>query len=148
EQLAAREHATILTPHAGELGRLLGLDSAEIERRRLHHVREAAARSGAIVLLKGDDTLIAQPGGSVAVSPGGSPALATAGTGDVLSGVLAALLSQRLEPFAAAAAAVLIHLRAGRLAARRLGSAEGVIATDVIAALPAARPGSAGGADG
>ncbi len=148
EQLAAREHATILTPHAGELGRLLEVESKEIERRRVHHAREAAARSGAIVVLKGDDTLIARPDGTVAVSPGGSPALATAGTGDVLSGVLAALLAQGLEPFAAAAAAVLIHLLAGRLAARRVGSAEGVIATDVIAALPRARPGHEGAGGG
>jgi NAD(P)H-hydrate epimerase len=141
EELAARVPPTVLTPHAGELGRLLGVESAEIERRRLHHVRDAAARSRAIVLLKGDDTLIACPDGRVAVSPGGSAALATAGTGDVLTGVLAALLAQSLEPFAAAAAAVLIHARAGRLAARRIGSSEGVIATDVIAALPVARPG-------
>src|SRR5262249_22172153 len=65
----------------------------------------------------GDDTLVAEPGGVVAVSRGGSPALATAGTGDVLSGVIAAGLSQRLDPFTAAAAGVLLHARAGRLAA-------------------------------
>jgi ADP-dependent NAD(P)H-hydrate dehydratase / NAD(P)H-hydrate epimerase len=139
EELRAREAPTVLTPHAGELGRLLELDSAAVERERLRHVRDAAARSGAVVVLKGDDTLIAKPDGRVAVSRGGSPALATAGTGDVLTGVIGALLSQRLDPFIAAAAGVWLHATAGREAARRQGAAEGVIASDVIEALPAAR---------
>jgi hydroxyethylthiazole kinase-like uncharacterized protein yjeF len=137
--LAARSAPTVLTPHAGELARLLELDSSEIERERLRHVRAAAERSGAVVALKGDDTLIADPDGRVAVSPGGSPALATAGTGDVLTGVISALLAQGLDAFLAAAAGVWMHAQAGRLAARRVGAAEGVIASDVIAALPAAR---------
>jgi ADP-dependent NAD(P)H-hydrate dehydratase / NAD(P)H-hydrate epimerase len=139
DELASRRAPTVLTPHAGELGRLLELDSDEIERERLRHVCAAAVQSGAVVVLKGDDTLIADPSGRVAVSPGGSPALATAGTGDVLTGVIAALLSQGLDPFAAAAASVWLHAAAGREAARRQGGAEGVIASDVIAALPAAR---------
>jgi ADP-dependent NAD(P)H-hydrate dehydratase / NAD(P)H-hydrate epimerase len=137
--LARRRAPTVLTPHAGELARLLGIDSSEVERERLHHVRAAAELSAAVVVLKGDDTLIAHPSGLVAVSPGGSPALATAGTGDVLTGVIAALLAQHLDPFAAACAGVLLHVRAGIEAARRQGVAEGVIATDVIAALPSAR---------
>jgi hydroxyethylthiazole kinase-like uncharacterized protein yjeF len=138
-ELAARRAPTVLTPHAGELGRLLECDSAEIERERLRHVRAAAAQAVAVVVLKGDDTLIATADGSVAVSPGASPALATAGTGDVLAGVIAALLAQGLDAFTAAAAGVWMHAEAGRQAARTLGGAEGVIATDVIAALPAAR---------
>jgi hydroxyethylthiazole kinase-like uncharacterized protein yjeF len=138
-ELAGRNAATVLTPHAGELGRLLELDSAEIERERLRHVRAAAEQSGAVVVLKGDDTLIAEPTGRVAVSPGASPALATAGTGDVLTGVIAALLAQGLGAFAAAAAAVWLHAAAGREAARRQGGADGVIASDVIAALPVVR---------
>jgi hydroxyethylthiazole kinase-like uncharacterized protein yjeF len=137
--LRARTAPTVLTPHAGELGRLLELDSSEVERERLRHVTAAAGQAQAVVVLKGDDTLIAAPDGSVAVSPGASPALATAGTGDVLTGVIAALLAQGLEAFAAAAAGVWLHAEAGREAARRLGAAEGVIASDVIAALPAAR---------
>jgi len=141
DELAGRQAPTVLTPHAGELARLLESDSAQIERERLRHVRDAAARSDAVVVLKGDDTLIAEPGGRVAVSPGASPALATAGTGDVLTGVIAALLAQGLEPFAAAAAGVWLHAAAGREAATRLGAVEGVIATDVIAALPAVRGG-------
>ncbi|MGZ6697167.1 MAG: NAD(P)H-hydrate dehydratase [Solirubrobacteraceae bacterium] len=136
--LAARRGATVLTPHEGELGRLLGVDSAAVQARRLHHARAAAEATQAIVVLKGDDTLIARPGGLVAVSPGASPALATAGTGDVLSGVIAALLARDVDPFAAACAGVRLHARAGRHAARRLG-ADGVIARDVIEALPFAR---------
>ena len=135
EDLAGRAAPTVLTPHEGELARLLGVAREAVSRARLDHVRRAAARSGAIVLLKGDDTLVAAPDGSVAVSPGASPALATAGTGDVLSGVLGAMLAKRMDPFAAACAAVTVHALAGRRAAETLG-ADGVIASDVIAALP------------
>jgi NAD(P)H-hydrate epimerase len=141
-QLRARKAPTVLTPHAGELARLLELDSEQIERERLHHVRVAAERAAAIVVLKGDDTLIARPDGEVAVSRGGSPALATAGTGDVLTGVIAALLAQGLDAFTAASAGVFLHAAAGREASRRQGAAEGVIAGDVIDALPAARGGA------
>jgi hydroxyethylthiazole kinase-like uncharacterized protein yjeF len=141
QELSQRQAPTVLTPHAGELGRMLELDSAEIERERLRHARAAAEKARAVVVLKGDDTLVADPTGRVAVSRGGSPALATAGTGDVLTGVIAALLAQGLDAFAAACAGVCLHAAAGREAARREGAPEGVIATDVIAALPAARAG-------
>jgi hydroxyethylthiazole kinase-like uncharacterized protein yjeF len=141
-ELSARSAPTVLTPHAGELGRLLQLGSDEIERERLRHVCAAAEQARAIVVLKGDDTLIAEPSGRVAVSPGATPALATAGTGDVLTGVIAALLAAGLDPFTAAAAGVSLHAQAGRDAARSQGAAEGVVASDVIAALPAARGGS------
>ncbi len=130
--------AAVLTPHEGELGRLLGVGASTISARRLHHAREAAARSGAVVVLKGNDTLVAAPDGSVAVSPGGTPALATAGTGDVLSGVVAALLAKWIDPFTAACAAVRLHAMAGVHAAVRHG-AEGVIASDVIDSLSAVR---------
>jgi ADP-dependent NAD(P)H-hydrate dehydratase / NAD(P)H-hydrate epimerase len=137
ELIAERDSPTVLTPHAGELGRLLERDSGEIERHRLASVREAAERSGAIVVLKGDDTLVAH-GDRLAISAGGSPALATAGTGDVLSGTIGALLARGLDPFAAVCAGVHAHQRAGRIAAERIGAPESVVATDVIAALPAA----------
>ena len=88
--------------------------------------------------MKGDDTLVADPGGRVAVNRGASSALATAGTGDVLSGVIGALLAKRMDPFHAACAGVLLHAHAGQLTAREIGH-EGVIASDVIAALPRAR---------
>jgi hydroxyethylthiazole kinase-like uncharacterized protein yjeF len=137
EALRHRRWPTVLTPHAGELGRLLEVDSAEVERARLRHACEAAARSKALVVLKGDDTLVAAPSGRVAISPGGAPALATAGTGDVLSGVTGAMLAKGLSHAHAACAAVFAHVRAGQLAAAPHG-ADGVIASDVIAALPVA----------
>ena len=87
------------------------------------------------MLLKGDDTIVAVPGGDVAVSPGGTPALATAGTGDVLSGLIGALLAKGLDPFVAACLGALAHVLAGRAAADRFG-VDHVIAGDVIDALP------------
>ncbi len=140
EALAGRPAATVLTPHGGELARLLGCESAEVAAHRLRCVRDAATRAGAVVLLKGDDTIVAAPDGRAAVSRGGAPALATAGTGDVLSGVIGAYLSKGMDPFAAACAGVFVHARAGRLAAHTVGT-EGVIAGDVIAQLPRARAG-------
>lgn len=137
EDLLERPGPTVLTPHAGELGRLLGRDSSEIGECRLAAAREAAERSGAVVLLKGDDTIVAAPGGPVAVSPGGTPALATAGTGDVLSGIIGALLAKGLGPFEAASAGALVHARAGFAAAARVG-ADHTVAGDVIDALPEA----------
>jgi hydroxyethylthiazole kinase-like uncharacterized protein yjeF len=137
QPLRQRRWPTVLTPHAGELGRLLELDSGEIERARLAHARAAAQQARAIVVLKGDDTLVAAPSGRVAVSPGGAPALATAGTGDVLSGVTGALLARGVSHAHAACSAVYAHVRAGRLAAAPHGP-DSVIASDVIAALPAA----------
>lgn len=136
ERLAAREVPTILTPHAGELGRLLERDSEEIGAHRLAAAREAAVRAAAVVVLKGDDTIVTD-GERIAVNAIPAPALATAGSGDVLSGITAALLARGLEPFAAACAAVVAHARAGRDAAARIGAAESVIATDVIASIPA-----------
>jgi NAD(P)H-hydrate epimerase len=135
--LAARGAATVLTPHAGELARLLGEESSTVEARRLDSVRRAAAQADAVTVLKGDDTLVARPDGTCAVSRGGSSALATAGTGDVLSGVIGAYLAKGMDAFHAACAGVLIHAEAGRIAARRIGS-EGVIARDVIEAVPGA----------
>jgi NAD(P)H-hydrate epimerase len=130
----------VLTPHAGELARLLERDSSEIEAHRLAAVREAADSAGAVVLLKGDDTIVAEPRRRVAVSRGGAAALATAGTGDVLSGVIGAYLSKRMAPFDAACAGVFLHAQAGRIAAAEVGD-EGVIASDVIGLLPRARSG-------
>jgi NAD(P)H-hydrate epimerase len=131
-----------LTPHDGELGRLLGIESSEVGRHRIAYARKVAQESGAIVLLKGDDTLVVPPEGPIAISRGGTPALATAGTGDVLSGLIGALLAKRMDPFEAACAGAFAHARAGRAAAEKYG-ADHVIAGDVIDALPAGirRPG-------
>jgi NAD(P)H-hydrate epimerase len=116
------------------MGKLLERDPDQVAAHRLACAREAAERSGAVVLLKGDDTIVAAPGGPVAISPGGTPALATAGTGDVLSGLIGALLAKGLPPFEAASLGALAHLRAGFAAAERHG-ADHVIAGDVIDAL-------------
>jgi ADP-dependent NAD(P)H-hydrate dehydratase / NAD(P)H-hydrate epimerase len=135
ERIAAREAPTMLTPHAGELGRLLGRSPEEVSERRLDAAREAARLGGATVVLKGDDTIVTD-GERIAVNALSASGLATAGTGDVLSGIAAALLARGLEPFAAACAAVVAHARAGRDAATRIGAAESVIATDVIDSIP------------
>lgn len=142
--LSERTAPTVLTPHAGELARLLETDTEEVATRRLHCAREAAVQSQAIVVLKGDDTLVAAPDGRVAVSRGGAPALASAGTGDVLSGIVAAYLAKQMDPFEAACAGVLVHAHAGQLAGAKIG-AEGVIASDVIGLIPEAANGAMAG---
>jgi len=135
--LRARKQPTVLTPHEGELARLLDCSSEKVREHRLAQVRAAAKAANATVILKGVDTLICSPNGLVAVSPGASPGLATAGTGDVLGGIVGALLARGAEPFVAAAAAVRLHARAAALAADRLGT-EGMVASDVVADLPLA----------
>jgi NAD(P)H-hydrate epimerase len=129
----ARTAPTVLTPHAGELGRLLGRESAEIDAHRLEAVREAAARFGCVCLLKGADTLVAAPGEGMLVARLTHPSLATAGTGDVLTGVVAAFLAKGMDPRFAAAAGALACDRAAGLAPRR-----GLVASDVAALLPRA----------
>jgi hydroxyethylthiazole kinase-like uncharacterized protein yjeF len=123
--LLARAAPTLLTPHAGELARLLGADPAEVEARRLEHARAAAAELGATVLLKGSTTVIAPAGGGgVLVNSTGTSWLATAGTGDVLSGLAGSLLAQGLAPTEAAAAAAFLHGIAARRAAAGAVSAD------------------------
>ncbi len=124
----------VLTPHEGELGRLLGRESKEIAMHRLASVREAAERFGCVVVLKGEDTLVAAPGRGVLVSALGLPSLATAGTGDVLTGIAAAFLAKGLEPQWAAAAAAAAQQIASVEAPQRAG----LVAGDVIEALPRA----------
>src|SRR6185503_14723676 len=114
--VAGRSAPTVLTPHAGELARLLGTESREVLEHRLASVRTAGTKAGCVVILKGDDSLVADGGDRLAVSAGGSAALATAGTGDVLSGVIAAFLAQGLEAFEAASAGVYAHAQAGWVA--------------------------------
>jgi NAD(P)H-hydrate epimerase len=137
DELAARENGLVLTPHPGELGRLLGTSSAAVQADRLAAAREAAARSHAVVLLKGHQSLVAEPEGEVAVNPTGNPGLATGGTGDVLTGIVGALLAQGFEPAAAAQLGVFVHGAAGDLAARELGQ-RSLAAGDVAERLPAA----------
>jgi ADP-dependent NAD(P)H-hydrate dehydratase / NAD(P)H-hydrate epimerase len=129
-----RSAPTVLTPHEGELGRLLGEDSSWVKAHRLAAVRRAAERFGCVVLLKGPDTLIAAPDVGVLVVSLGPPSLATAGTGDVLTGVIGAFLAKGLEPSLAAAAAT----AAQQLAAALVEHQSGLVASDVVAALPRA----------
>jgi hydroxyethylthiazole kinase-like uncharacterized protein yjeF len=139
---------TLITPHAGELARLLGTDGPSVEARRLEHARRAAGELGVTVLLKGSTTVIAPPDGGepVLVNPTGTPWLATAGSGDVLSGLAGALLAQGLPPAQAGLAAAYLHGMAGRLAAApapcegsgwTVGAGEAPIgASDLVRALP------------
>ena len=129
-----RTAPTVLTPHAGELARLLGTDAATVNAHRLESVRACAERFGAVVLLKGADTIIQGPAGGPVVSDLAPPSLATAGSGDVLTGVVAAFLAKGLEPVAAAAAAATAH----GIAAASVSHQAGLVASDVVAALPAA----------
>jgi hydroxyethylthiazole kinase-like uncharacterized protein yjeF len=134
--LLRRDAPVLITPHAGELGRLLSADRGDIEARRLHYVRAAAAELGVTVLLKGSTTVIASPDDTqpVLVNSTGTSWLATAGSGDVLSGLAGSLLAQGIPTATAAAAAAYLHGMAGRLAARDAP----IGASDLIAAIPAA----------
>jgi hydroxyethylthiazole kinase-like uncharacterized protein yjeF len=121
----------VLTPHSGELGRLLEVDSEWIDAHRLAALEDAVERFQCVVLLKGDGTLVGSPGEGAVVC-GGLPALATAGTGDVLTGVLAAFLAKGVNPRLAAAAAAVAHTEA----ALAIEQKAGLIASDLIEALP------------
>lgn len=136
DSVAERSRPTVMTPHAGEMARLLGVDVATVEAERLGSATDLADRTGATVVLKGDDTVV-RSAAVTAINDFPSPALATAGTGDVLAGAIAAFLGRGVEPLAAASAAVLCHSGAGRIATDRVGLPEGVVASDVIDALPA-----------
>jgi NAD(P)H-hydrate epimerase len=124
----------VLTPHEGELGRLLGRESHEIAAHRLASVREAVERFSCVVVLKGSDTLVAAPDRGLLVSALGLPSLATAGSGDVLTGIVAAFLAKGLQPQLAAAAAAAAQQRASVEAPQRAG----LVASDLIDALPRA----------
>lgn len=134
--LLRRDAPVLITPHAGELARLLSADRADVEARRLHYVRAAAAELGVTVLLKGSTTVIASPDDTqpVRVNSTGTSWLATAGSGDVLSGLAGSLLAQGIPAAKAAAAATYLHGMAGRLAAREAP----IGASDLIGAIPAA----------
>ena len=129
--------AAVLTPHPGEMARLTGRPSQDIQRRRIGEAAEAAARWHKVVVLKGAYTVVAEPGGNSRVSPFANPGLASAGTGDVLAGAIAGLLSQGLELHTAASLAVYVHGLAADLVRDAIGDT-GMLASDVLNALPKA----------
>jgi hydroxyethylthiazole kinase-like uncharacterized protein yjeF len=129
--LRSRRAPTLLTPHAGEFARLFGGDRTAIEAGRLTAVREAAASSGATVLLKGSTTLVGSAQGAVRVNTASTPYLATAGSGDVLAGVCGALLASGLDPLDAGSAGAFLHGLAGLIASG--APAHPINATDLIA---------------
>ena len=136
--LARRDAPTVITPHAGELGRLLDSGAKEVSTRRLYSARRAAEENRCCVLLKGSDTLVVE-GERTAVNTTGSVALATAGTGDVLTGVIGALLSRGMDAYDAARAGAWAHGRAAELWLEETGwPPESLVATDLIPHLPPA----------
>ncbi|MSY60301.1 MAG: NAD(P)H-hydrate dehydratase [Actinobacteria bacterium] len=136
-----RRAPTILTPHAGELARLLGTDTDDIEAHRLEAVRRAAVRFGSTVLLKGPDTLVATPREGVLVCGFGRASLATAGSGDVLTGIVASFAAKGLEPSLAAAAAATAH----GLASQLVEPQRGVVASDLLHGIRLALAGAGAG---
>ena len=134
--LRDRQAEAVLTPHVGEFARLTGVKARDLDADRPAHVRALADQTGAVTLLKGSRTVIAEPGGRLFVNVTGSPALATAGTGDVLTGMLGGLLARGASPVESAAAAAYVHGLAGLFAGRDLG--EGALAGDVLERVPEA----------
>lgn len=135
--LGLKRSACILTPHPGEMARLMNLDTQAVQAGREKAVRAMADLAGAVTLLKGHRTLIALPGGGVLENPTGNNGMAKGGSGDILTGLLGGLLAQGLPPHDAACLGVYVHGLAGDIAAARLGP-RGMTASDVVAALPAA----------
>lgn len=136
-RLRAGRHPLVITPHPGEAARLLGTDTAAIQRDRLGSARELAAQSGAVVILKGHRSVVARPDGRSSVNASGNAGMATAGTGDALTGVVGALLARGADAFDAARLGTYVHGAAGDIAAARHGE-DGLIAGDLIEALPQA----------
>jgi hydroxyethylthiazole kinase-like uncharacterized protein yjeF len=136
-KLLQRHLPTVVTPHPGEMARLIGATVEEVQRRRVETAGALANETGAVVVLKGQRTLVARPHGSVAVNPTGNAGMATGGTGDVLAGMIGALLARGAEAWAAACAGVFLHGAAGDVGAERMGQ-ESLLAMDVVDALPEA----------
>lgn len=133
--VASAAVSVLLTPHPGELGRLLGCSAADVQRDRVGAARRLAARENAVVVLKGAHTLVVTPDGHVGVNPTGNPGMGSAGTGDVLAGLLGGLLAQGLPAVTAARVGVYLHGAAGDDAARTTGE-RGLTADALLAALP------------
>jgi hydroxyethylthiazole kinase-like uncharacterized protein yjeF len=129
------EARCVLTPHPGEFARLTGSTVKEVQADRLNRARQAAAEWSQTVVLKGANTVVAGPSGEAWICPFGNAALASAGTGDVLAGVIAGFIAQGLDPLRAAVAGVYVHAASGELLSSEMGDA-GVLAGDVLEAVP------------
>lgn len=126
----------VLTPHPGEMAVMTGLEVKEIQSDRLHTAENFAKQWGHVVVLKGANTVVAEPGGKTIVIPIADPALARAGSGDVLAGIIAGLRAQGLAAFKAAYCGAWIHAQCGLSAAQKLGTHSSVIAGDLISTIP------------
>lgn len=135
--LEMRKNSTVITPHPGEMGRLLCCTSADVQANRIFAAREGAKKWNVVVVLKGAGTVVAEPGETVMINTTGNPGMATAGTGDVLTGCIAALIGQGLRAFEAAYLGVYIHGKAGDLAAS-MDAMVGMVAGDVLRYIPLA----------
>lgn len=131
----AARHPIVITPHPGEMAGLIGKTTEWVQRHRKEISVETAHRLGTIVVLKGHRTAIASPTGKLRLNTTGNPGMATAGMGDLLTGMIAALIGQKLDPFEAAVAGVYLHGLAGDIAVRRVGQVS-LIASDVLQAIP------------
>jgi hydroxyethylthiazole kinase-like uncharacterized protein yjeF len=134
--LAAREAPTVLTPHPGEAARLLGVSSSDINRDRIGAARKLCEATGSVVLLKGACSVIAAPDGRIAINPNGGPNLSSGGTGDVLAGMVGALLGQGLDAWNAATLAAWIHGATADSLSQQIGPS-GMLASELADALPA-----------
>lgn len=135
DTLAGRSAATVLTPHPGEMGRLLGTSASDVQKDRVGVSREYSRKTGAHVVLKGASTVVAAPDGSLYVNTTGNPGMATGGTGDVLTGILGGLLAQGLESLQASLLSVYQHGLAGDRAAESTGE-RALVAGDLLETLP------------
>ncbi|HDH97200.1 MAG TPA: NAD(P)H-hydrate dehydratase [Proteobacteria bacterium] len=135
EILLKRKVPTILTPHPGEMARLIGSDVGRVKTDRIGVAREFAKQYGCYLVLKGARSIIATPEGHIYINPTGNPGMASGGTGDVLTGIIAGFLAEGMNPLEAAIAGVYIHGACGDAAAMEYGE-RGLLARDMIAELP------------
>ena len=134
-KIARAKGPMVLTPHPGEMARLFGVSIDVVQKNRTGVAKKAAKELKAVVVLKGHRTVVAHPVGKLYVNRTGNPGMATAGTGDLLTGIIAALIGQGCDPFEAAAAGVYLHGLAGDIAAKKVGETS-LIAGDLLAAIP------------
>ena len=128
---------TVLTPHPGEMARLMGLSNTDVQQDRIGVARQGARHWGKVVVLKGAHSVVARPDGQAMISPFANPGLASAGTGDVLAGAIAGLMAQGLTPWAAAVTGVYLHGLAGEMGRKEMGDT-GLLASDLLPLLPRA----------